>query len=351
MAKVARLQDVALAAEVSVATVSRFLNGGLTLPPATAKRIDRAIRALNYRPNAQARRLSLGRSETIGLVIPAIANPFFAQLADAVELAAEARGLSVLLCLSRNQIKRELDYLALLQSNHVDGLLFLTNRTGTSGLAKAINAARKVVVVDEDVPGAVVPKVFAANEQGGLLAGEYLLRAGHCRLACVGGPQGMLSTTERLAGFRRAVASRRDCAIVAELHCDYSAEAGRRITDVVLDARPPPTAVFATSDMVAMGILERLRERGVTVPGDLSLITFDDVGPLHLFAPPLSAIRQPVAEMGMRAVDLLLSHIAGSVPAGTELVRLPVELVARASVAPPRVEGLAVANTHQGVLT
>ena len=213
MAKVARLQDVALAAEVSVTTVSRFLNGSLTLPGATAKRIDQAIRTLNYRPNAQARRLSLGRSETIGLVIPTIANPFFAQLADTVELAAEARGLSVLLCLSRNQIKRELDYLALLQSNHVDGLLFLTNRTETDALAKAINAARHVVVVDEDVPGAVVPKIFAANEQGGLLAGEHLLQAGHRALAFVGGPRGMLSTIERRAGFRRAVAARPDSSI------------------------------------------------------------------------------------------------------------------------------------------
>ncbi len=350
MAKVARLQDVALAAEVSVATVSRFLNGSLTLPPATAKRIDRAIRALNYRPNAQARRLSLGRSETIGLVIPAIANPFFAQLADAVELAAEARGLSVLLCLSRNQIRRELDYLALLQSNHVDGLLFLTNRTETAGLAKAINAARHVVVVDEDVPGTAVPKVFAANEQGGLLAGEHLLQAGHRALAFVGGPWGMLSTTERLAGFRHAVASSPRSATVSEFYCDYSTEAGRQIADAVLDGRPAATAVFVTSDVVALGMLERLRERGVTVPQDLSLITFDDVGPLHLFAPPLSAIRQPVADMGMQAVALLMSHIAGTAPAEAGPVRLPVELVARASVAPPRVAPNVTSNKYKGAL-
>lgn len=350
MTKVARLQDVALAADVSVATVSRFLNGRLTLPSATAKRIERAIRALNYRPNSQARRLSLGRSETIGLVIPAIANPFFAQLADAVELAAEARGLGVLLCLSRNQIKRELDYLALLQSNHVDGLLFLTNRPQTEGLAKAINAARNVVVVDEDVPGASVPRIYSDNRTGGRLAGECLLRAGHTALAYVGGPLGMLSSTERLAGLRDAVAEAPGSAIVAEFYCDYSTEAGRRIADAVLDASPAATAVFVTSDVVALGMLERLRERGVDVPRDLSLITFDDVGPLHLFAPPLSAIRQPVADMGMQAVALLMSLIAGTAPADTEPVRLPVELVARASVAAPRVQAETVANHQQEVL-
>ena len=346
----ARLQDVALAAEVSVATVSRFLNGSLTLPAATAKRIDRAIRALNYRPNSQARRLSLGRSETIGLVIPAIANPFFAQLADAVELAAEARGLGVLLCVSRNQIKRELDYLALLQSNQVDGLLFLTNRPDAGGLAKAINAARHVVVVDEDVPGAAVPKIFAANEQGGLLAGEHLIAAGHRTLACIGGPLGMLSTTERLAGFRRAAAAVPGCRIVQEAHCDYSADAGRQTADALLAARPAPTAVFVTSDVVALGLMERLHERRVDVPRDLSLIAFDDVGPLNLFAPPLSAIRQPVARMGTEAVALLMSHIAGTLQTAPEPVRLPIELVARASVAPPRVAELTALHYQTGSL-
>lgn len=350
LAKMARLQDVALAAEVSVATVSRFLNGSLTLPPTTAKRIERAIRALHYRPNSQARRLSLGRSETIGLVIPAIANPFFAQLADAVELAAEARGLGVLLCVSRNQIERELDYLALLQSNQVDGLLFLTNRPATKTLAKAVNAAGHVVLVDEDVPGTAVPKVFAANEQGGFLAGEHLTQHGHRALAFVGGPKGMLSTTERLAGFRRAVAARPDCAVVTELYCDYSADAGTQIADAVLESRPAATAVFATSDVVALGILERLRERRVGVPRDLSVVAFDDVGPLHLFAPPLTAIRQPVGEMGARAVALLMSHIAGTPTADTNVVRLPVELVARASVAPPRVAETTKSHTNTGAL-
>lgn len=344
MAKVARLQDVAWAAEVSIATVSRFLNGSLTLPPATVTRIERAIRMLNYRPNSQARRLSLGRSETIGLVIPAIANPFFAQLADAVELAAEVRGLSVLLCISRNQLKRELDYLTLLQSNHVDGLLFLTNHSDANGLAKAINAARHVVVVDEDVPGAAVPKIFAANEQGGELAGAHLMQAGHRRFAYVGGPPGMLSTTERLAGFQRAVSAGSGTAVVQELYCDYSVAEGRRVADAILAAERAATAVFVTSDVVALGMLERLRERAVAVPEDLSLVTFDDVGPLHLFAPALTAIRQPVAEMGTRAVALLMSHIAGTAQAEAPPVRLPVELVVRASVAAPRVESSTAAT-------
>ena len=347
--RVARLQDVARAAEVSAATVSRFLNGSLVLPPATTTRIERAILALNYRPNSQARRLSLGRSETIGLVVPTIANPFFAQFADAVELAAEARGLGVMLCVTRNQLRRELEYLALLGSNQVDGLLFLTNRRGTEALGQAIDAARHVVVVDEDVPHAAVPKIFVANEQGGELAGAHLVRAGHRSLAFVGGPKGMLSTTERLAGFRRAVAARTGCAIAHEMYCEYSIADGRRMADAVIDAAPRVTAVFVTSDVVALGLMERLRQRGVDVPRDLSLVTFDDVGPLHLFAPPLTAIRQPVAEMGARAVGLLAALIAGQAPQRAPPERLPVELVTRASVAPPR-RAVSVASPLRALL-
>jgi LacI family transcriptional regulator len=343
------LRDVALAAEVSAATVSRFLNGSLNLPPSTTKRIELAIRALNYRPNSQARRLSLGRSETIGLVVPTIANPFFAQLADAAELAAEERGLGVLLCVTRNQARRELEYLALLRSNQVDGLLFLTNRPGTEALRKAIDAARNVIVVDEDVPRAAVPKIFAANEQGGELAGAHLAAAGHRSLAFVGGRQGMLSTTERLAGFRRGVATRPGRAIAHEFYCDYAIADGRRMADAVVDARPPVTAVFVTSDVVALGLLERLRERAVDVPGDLSLVTFDDVGPLNLFAPPLTAIRQPVADMGAQAVAMLAALIAGRGVADAAPVRLPVELVARASVAPPRLAVSVPSPVHEGV--
>src|ERR1700712_706088 len=135
---VARLRDVAAAAFVSVAAVSRYLNGTLVLPTETAQRVNDAIKHLDYRPNPHARRLSMGRSDTIGLVVPDIANPFFAQLADAVERAAAARGLDLMLCATRNQPQRELDYIAWMRRNHMDGLLFATNHTDDGSLARAI---------------------------------------------------------------------------------------------------------------------------------------------------------------------------------------------------------------------
>lgn len=331
---------------MSVATVSRFLNGGLSLPPATTQRIERAIRALDYRPNSQARRLSLGRSETIGLVVPEIDNPFFARLADAVELAAEQRGLGLLLCVSRNQPRRELDYLALLRSNQVDGLLFLTNRRDTGALTRSINALRHVVVVDEDVPDARVPKVFVDNEDGGALAGGVLVRAGHRQLAFIGGPERMLSTIERLAGFRRAL-SGTGAEIVHLAHEDYTSAGGARAAGAMLAADSRATGIFLTSDAATCGFLGVLAAHGLAVPRDLSVVSFDDVEPLGLFAPPVTAIRQPVSEVGRHAVELLMAQIAGDAPRDPPVLRLPVELVTRASVAAPRRDASLTGRTQQ----
>jgi LacI family transcriptional regulator len=332
---IARLRDVAEAASVSVATVSRYLNHTLSLPADTAGRINAAIGRLNYRPNPHARRLSLGRAETIGLVIPDVANPFFAQLADAVEQAASEQGLGVLLCATRNRPERELDYLARMRRNFVDGLLFLTNHRDDGPLARAINAGGEVVLLDEDIAAARVPKVFADNERGGRLAGQRLLQAGHRRLGFIGGPAGMLSSMERLGGLRAAVREAGpDAAVAFESLGPYTIEQGRVAAEALLAELDPPTAVFAASDELALGLLQVLARRGVAVPEQMSLIAFDDVGPLDLLRPALTAVRQPVAAMGREGVGLLLAHLRGeAVPAVPR--RLPVELVDRASVAEP----------------
>jgi LacI family transcriptional regulator len=149
MSKPPSLQHVAKAAGLSPATVSRYLNGSLVLPKETAARIDAAIAALNYRPNPHARSLSRGKSDTIGLVIPDIANPFFARLAAAVEKYADAAGIALMLCSTLNRPERELDYVERLRRNYVDGLLFTTNHQDENGaLAAAINASANIVVMD-----------------------------------------------------------------------------------------------------------------------------------------------------------------------------------------------------------
>jgi LacI family transcriptional regulator len=331
---VAKLRDVAAAAGLSAATVSRHQNGTIVLPPATVARIEEAIRTLGYQPNPHARRLSLGRSDSIGLVVPDIANPFFARLAAAVEQAADAVGLSVVLNATLNQPRRELAYLQRMRLNHLDGLIFITNHGDDGQLVKAINAAKGVVLMDEDVPKARGHKVFCDNAHGGFLAGRHLIENGHRDLVYVGGPADLMSAVERLQGFRQAVQEAAPARVLAELFGPYSAAHGRAAADKVLAMSPRPTGVFAGSDEIALGLLARLKEAGVRVPDEVSLIGFDDVGPLDLFDPPLTSVRQPIEKLGQCAVELLRS------PQGKlSEVRLPVELAVRGSVTTPMAAG------------
>jgi len=334
--KNATLKDVAEACGLSVATVSRYLNHSIKLPKATTERIDAAIAALRYQPNPHARSLSLGRSETIGLVVPDIANPYFAHLAAAVERTAAEFGLGLVLCPTLSRTDREIDYLGRLSRRHVDGLLFVTNNGDDPELARALLHARTVVLVDDEIDGATAPTIMADSEQGGFLAGAHLIAAGHRRLAYVGGPAGLSSSRSRSGGFRRAIAeSAAEVTVLADLAGDYSSAHGRLAAEHVLGLDPMPTALFAASDEIVLGLLSVFKQRGVRVGADISVVAFDDVGPLELFDPPLTAIRQPVAAMGRRAVERVLGLIKGNVAEPVTEI-LPVELIIRESVRPPR---------------
>jgi LacI family transcriptional regulator len=330
------LKDVADAAGVSVTTVSRMLNGSLQLPPETKLRIDKAIHELKYEPNPHARRLSRGRSDTIGLVVPDIANPFFATLVATIEEEADKRGLALSLHATLNRPGREIAYLRSLGRNHVDGLVFVTNHPDDGELAALINQTGKVVVVDEDVPDAMVPKLFCDNEQGGYLAGRHLAEYGHRRVLHIGGPQEMISTRRRYKGLERAMIEHgTGIDGLIRYEGDYSVEFGRAAGRRFLDEEKPATAIFASSDEIAIGLIEVLRGQGVSIPGEVSIVGFDDVGPLHLFAPPLTAIRQPVRAIGERALSLLLETDWQQRGDFTSEQLLPIEIVVRDSVAPP----------------
>lgn len=334
----ANLQDVAKAAGVSKTTVSRYLNGSLELPTRTAEAVDAAIRRLEYVPNPHARRLSLGRSDTIALVVPDIASPFFATFVAAVEAEADKQGLSLALHATLNRPDREITYLDRIRQGHVDGLIFVTNHAGTAALAAKLNSAGPCVVVDEDVAEARVPKLFCDNEEGGYLAGRHLAKVGHRHVLFIGGIDQMISGARRFRGFERGMREVVGEAARIERSCGtYTFEAGReagRRFAALSQARP--TAIFATSDELVIGLYEALGEANLEIPRDVSVMGFDDVGPLHLFAPAVTVIRQPVRELGKRALELLLDTrpIDLKNPPGEEL--LPVTLIERGSVGPLR---------------
>ncbi|MGN7772039.1 LacI family DNA-binding transcriptional regulator [Phyllobacterium sp. 22552] len=330
------LKDVAAAAGVSVTTISRFVNGSLDLPHNTKKRIEDAITTLKYVPNPHARRLSMGRSDTIGLVVPEIANPFFSTFVAAVEQAADEKKLAVSLHATLNRPGREIEYLQLIERNHVDGLIFVTNHPDDGALANLINRSSKVIVVDEDIPGSKAPKLFCDNDHGGYLAGLHLAGHGHRHVLFIGGDERMISARRRFDGVMRALREHHaGLARVDRYAGEYTINYGRQAALRFLEERHEATAIFASSDEIAIGLLEVFKDRGVSVPGDVSMIGFDDVGPLHLFAPPLTVIRQPVRQLGSRALELLLeTNWQEWKPSASEEL-LPVEIVVRNSVAPP----------------
>jgi LacI family transcriptional regulator len=331
----ATIQDVAAAAKVSSTTVSRYLNNHLELPAETAGRIDSAIEQLNYRPNVLAKRLSLGRSEAIGLLTPEIGNPFFAELAAAIENEAERRGYTVFMNSTGGSIKRAMTLLNRLEDRHVDGLIVMTNGPHDTTLAESINRHEAIVLIDEDVPGVTVPKVFVENRHGGYLATRCLLAAGHRRIAHIGGPETLFSAVERRAGYYDAM---REAGIEPEsrflIQGSYSREFGKEATNRILAGGEPPTAVFAGSDFIAVGVLQAAREAGLQVPRDLSLVGFDDMMFADLLAPALTTVRQPTADLGRAGLATLLAIINKQTPPA--ITRLPVTLIERQSVGRPR---------------
>jgi LacI family transcriptional regulator len=324
------IRDVALRAAASPASVSRHLAKSASLPPAMAKRIDEAIADLGYRPNVIARRLSRGASEIIGFVTSDIASPFFAAIASAAEEEAERFGYSVMICNTRNQIDRELQYIAKMADAHFDGLIFLTNHVDDGRLRDAVNKAGRIVLIDEDVPGARASRFFIDNFDGGYIATKHLIEAGHRRICHVTGPRGLISVDERLAGFRRAMAQ-------ADLEVEerfiksgtYDTSYGGIALREIWGLGDPPSAIMTTSDLLALSIYQAARELALRIPEDVSIVSFDDLPFVGFLDPPLTTIRQPAAELGRRGVQALLSKTREM----EAIERLPVELINRGSVA------------------
>ena len=332
------ITDVAKLAGVSTATVSRWLNGSIQLPAATAERIRFAVDELKYQPHAQARRLSRGKADAIGVLVPDIANPFFALLAGEAERVAVAAGYDVVIWSSRNQIDREIACFDRLAAGYIDGLLLITNHEDDGRLAARVAASpRRVVIVDEDVPETAVPKIFVENELGGYAATRHLIGKGHRRVAHIGGPRRVMSAVERARGWQRAL-TEAGIAVPPGWHVfsEYEVEPARADAAAIFRLAPRPTAVFAGSDAIALGVMYQARDRGVAIPDDLSLVGFDGMPITELLGPPLTSVGQPIDSLGRLGAERLLAMIDGAAPAPVDEMRLPVRLVERGSVAAPR---------------
>jgi LacI family transcriptional regulator len=331
------MNDVARVAEVSIATVSHVINGTRFVSPERAERVLAAMRELDYTPDATARSLRVGRTHTIGLVIPDNSNPFFAELARRIEGAGFDAGYTTILGNSGELPERERQYVSTLLSKRVDGLIIAPFRAVEPPLKRVLAKAKiPIVVIDRDDVLPAADAVLHDDAGGGRQAAEHLLELGHSSIACVAGPPHHGPGPGRLEGFLSAL--REGSVTVGEdaiVHGDHHFEGGRAGTAELLARGGRFTALFAANDLMAAGAIRELLANGRSVPGDVSVIGFDDAPLAEMTSPALSTIRQPLQEMGDTAVSLLLARLHD--PAGAAPGRhvLATSLVARESTALP----------------
>jgi LacI family transcriptional regulator len=339
MTEVARrvtIREIADRAGVSIATVSRVLNGRGDVSDETRELVSRVIRENGYTANRSARGLSAGRTGLAGILVPLVFPAYFAGiLAGAAEALAE-QGLQMVLSPTGGEHAREVSVLDRLHGL-TDGALIILPEESSEELERLLDSGYRFVVVDPLMPlDERIPSVSAAHTSGADQAMRHLLQLGHRRIAQITGPRGWVATEDRRRGYPAALAAAGilpDPALEAEAVPEVGP--GRSAAERLLDLPEPPTAIFAFNDNIAIGAIQAARARGLRVPEDLSVIGFDDVEHATIVTPALTTVRQPLAEMGRTAVSLLIRLLERQ-RFETLHIELATRLVVRDSTAPLR---------------
>lgn len=311
----AGITAVARAARVSIATVSHVLNHSKYVSPPLRRRVEGAARALDYRPDRLASGLRRRRLPAIGLLVSDITNPFYTELARAIEDHAAASGYHVILGNTDERVAKQQEYLDVFLSLHVAGLIVAPVGERAEGFAESVRDGVPTVFVNRRIPGLPVPVVTCDNALGAYLATMHFLRTGHDRIGLVRPDWTTSTLEERTDGYRRALATLGH-PFDPELVWTGPARRGAavRLAEAALDRRPRVTALLVLSSAMVEGILEAFRRRGVHCPGDLGLIVYNDQRLAEFVDPPLTCVAQPTREMGRVAVEQLLGALRGMAP-------------------------------------
>ncbi len=330
------LDDIARKSGTSVSTVSRVLNkksAKYRISPVTEKRILKTAKELNYSPNQLARSLRLKRSHTIGLIVPDISNPFFACLIRSIQISAHQLGYSLLVCDTNEEVPLEIEHVRLLCSKGVDGLIVLPVGQKSAHLEALLKSGPPLVIVDRIFEGLNTSSVVVDNYNGACEAMEHLIQNGHTRIAIIQGLPDTYTTRERLRGYKDTLSRHEippeEALIVGR---DFRQESGYIETKVLLKMANPPTALFTTSDLITLGALQAIIEEGLDVPGDISIVAFDDVDAAPYFRCPITAVAQPRENLGEMAVKLLLDHVRSQQRVDVKHIALKPKLMVRESV-------------------
>jgi LacI family transcriptional regulator len=329
------IADIAREAGVSLPTVSRVLNGRGDVSPATRRRVEDLLAQ-----HGDRRRVSgaAGRANLIDLVFNDLDSPWAVEILRGVEKVAHAAGVGAVVSAVHHRAASAQQWLVGIRSRNSDGAILVTSELAPQLHAELRRLGMPTVVIDPaGVPTFDIPTIGATNWAGGRSAVEHLLSLGHRRVGMITGPPALLCSRARLDGYRAALESAGvtvDDRLVRQ--GDFSHESGFGQGTALLELPDPPTAVFASSDQMALGVYEAARRQGLRVPDDLSVVGFDDLPQARWSPPPLTTVRQPLAEMGRAAARTLLQLVQGESPDALR-VELATELVVRHSSAAPRV--------------
>jgi LacI family transcriptional regulator len=327
------LHEVARRAGVSAMTVSRVVNGRVRVDSETRQRVEEAIQALNYVPNRIARGLISQKTQTIGIIVPDIVNPFFAPVVRGAESAARKAGYRVLLCNSEGDLRLEREYIEDLVAHRVEGLLLApASDRSRSSILSLLRGGFPLVLIDRALPDADCDLIVSDNAQGARRLIEHLIAIGHREIAHVSDAEDTSTGRERLRGYREALEAA-GIPFQPELVIRTTVDriGGYRAAQEILARDPLPTAIFAVNNMTAVGTMEALRERGLSVPKDMGLVCFDDVEHLAVLSPILTVIDQPAETFGSLGVQLLLERMTGKASSRPRRIILQTDLIVRQS--------------------
>jgi len=324
------MADVAQLAGVGKMTVSRLLSGSANVSEATAERVQRAIRLLNYQPNELARSLRSVHSKTIALILPYLYDPFFATCAHAISTVATEHGYSVLITTSDEKTEVERKQASLMLRRRIDGMIIIPAPHADEYLREEPFSHTHIVTLDRPAPDARIDSVVVNNRAGARAGVTHLIDHGHRKIAFLGLSKGLFTFQARYAGYKEAMTK---AGLTPEAYVDcVSQENTITLVHSLLTEAEPPTALFAGNNLTMRYMLHALNVLRIDVPGKIALAGFDDFDIADVLQPALTVVRQPVYEIGQTAANLLFDRIArGQFPAKGHRVVLPLELVIRRS--------------------
>lgn len=332
----ATMKQVAERAGVSISTVSHVINNTRVVSDDVRQRVLGIIDEMRYIPSAVARSLKNDKTHTIGVLVPNASNPYFAELISWIEDAAFQLGYNIILCNAHGGPQKQTAYLRLLMEKRIDGLVLVASGADDEQDLPLGHEAVPIVQLERALPGLHADLIQAGQEAGGYAATRHLIELGHRDIACVSGPADLPRTRERVGGFMCAMEEAGLTVLPDRIvHDEFTSAGGHAAFTRLLARAQRPTAVFVTSDLMALGGLCAAGAAAVRVPAQLSVVGFDDIAGARYALPPLTTVAPPKHEMAWLAIELLIDRIRGR-HAPLRTTALASTLIVRASTAPPQ---------------